>query len=167
MCAGHFGVRGCRDVEGIRMVLKISEMCKCQSMRKCGFTCVEQVHTHHRIPKIQEGLNVCIFKRNEPKPFTLSRLTVQHNCRIDDLPELGEELAHRLRGDAASKASNEQFSCPLMLLSRNSSLRINLKKEGKVYDNGWFKRFCVPYNFSIQEMFSHHYGIDTSWVVES
>ena len=48
MCAGHFGVRGCRDVEGIQMVLKISEMRKCQNMRKCGFTCVEQVHTHHQ-----------------------------------------------------------------------------------------------------------------------
>ena len=49
MCAGHFGVRRCRDAEGIRMVLKISEMCKCPNMRKCGFTCVERVHTHHHI----------------------------------------------------------------------------------------------------------------------
>ena len=41
MRAGRFGVRGCRDAEGVRMVLKISEMRKCQNMQKCSFTCVE------------------------------------------------------------------------------------------------------------------------------
>ena len=48
MCAGHFGVRGCRGVEGIRMTLKISKMHKCQNMWKYGSTCVEWVHTHHQ-----------------------------------------------------------------------------------------------------------------------
>ena len=53
MCVGYFRVQGCRGVEGIQMVLKISEMHKCQNMRKCGFTCVERVHTHQHMPQCQ------------------------------------------------------------------------------------------------------------------
>ena len=55
MCAGHFGVWGCRGVEGVWMVLKVSKVRKCQNMRKCGFTYVEQVHTHHHL--LLQGLH--------------------------------------------------------------------------------------------------------------
>ena len=55
VCAGHFGVRECKGVEGIWMMLKISKMHKCQNMRKYGSTCVEQVHTHHCSPSQSTG----------------------------------------------------------------------------------------------------------------
>ena len=45
MYAENFGVWECKGVEGIWMVLKISEVHKCQNMWKCGSMCAEQVHT--------------------------------------------------------------------------------------------------------------------------
>lgn len=95
------------------------------------------------VTKTKERLDVRILERNEAEAFAAASLTIQHDCRVDDLPKLGKELAHRLRRDAASKASNEQFSCSLMLLSRNSPLRINLKKEGEIDDDDWVQNVLL------------------------
>ena len=91
-----------------------------------------QLAINLQIPKAQKGLNVRVFKRNEPKPFTPPSLTVQHNCRINHFPELGQELAHALGSDAARQSADEQLRRALVFLSRDGSVQVDLKIEREV-----------------------------------
>ena len=94
-----------------------------------------QLAINFQIPKAQKlekGLNVRILKRNEPKPFTPSRLTVQHNRRINNFPKLGNKLAHALGSDAARQSTDEQLGGALVFLSRDGSFRVDLRIEREV-----------------------------------
>ena len=73
MYAGHFGVWGCKPVEGIWMVLKVSKVHKCQNMRKCGFMCVERVHTHHQLSPVFSPQNEAAGNLNQSRPFQIFR----------------------------------------------------------------------------------------------
>ena len=108
-----------------------------------------------QIPKAQKGLNVRIFKRNEPKPFTPPRLTVQHNRRINNFPKLGNKLAHALGSDAARQSPDEELRGALMFLSRDGSFRVDLIIEREVGLSFFVRdrkgerknsRFCHPRN---------------------
>ena len=75
-------------------------------------------------------MNIRVLKRNEPEPFTPSRLMVQHNRRINHLPELGKKLAHALGSDAARQSADEELRRVLVFLSRDGSFRVDLSIEG-------------------------------------
>ena len=91
-----------------------------------------QLAINLQIPKAQKGLNVRILKRNEPKPFTPPRLTVQHNRRINHFPELGKKLAHTLGSDAARQTTDEELRGALVFLSRDGSFRVDLRIKWQV-----------------------------------
>lgn len=78
------------------------------------------------VSEAEERLNVCILEGDEPKALGATSLAVQHNCRVDHLAELREELAHGLGGDAARQPADEQFRRALVLLARYCAFWVNL-----------------------------------------
>jgi len=46
--------------------------------------------------KAKDRVNVRILEGNEPKSFTAAGFSIQHDRRVDNSTELGEELSHGL-----------------------------------------------------------------------
>ena len=67
----------------------------------CGVRYVKAYHLpiDLEFPKSEEGIDIGVLKRDEAKAFASSRFAIHHDCRVDNLPVLGEVLTHRFRCD--------------------------------------------------------------------
>ena len=78
------------------------------------------------IAKSKQRLNVYVLERYETETLAPSGLSVQHDGCINDLAELGEKLAHRLRSDTAWETADKELSRTLVLLAGDRTLGVNL-----------------------------------------
>jgi len=83
-----------------------------------------------QVPETKERGDISVLKRDEPKAFAATSLAIEHDRRIDNFTKLREKFAHRLRSYTASEAADEEFCSALMLLTRNSSLWVDLLQSG-------------------------------------
>lgn len=68
-----------------------------------------------------------IFKGNETEALAATRLSVDHDRRVDDAPMLGEVSLQRLGSDRRSQSTDEQLLRSLMLKSGYSAFGVDLR----------------------------------------
>jgi hypothetical protein len=88
------------------------------------------------IAETKEGLDVGVLEGDEPEALAAARLAVEHDRRVNDLAELGEELAHGLGRHAAREPTDEELRRALVLLPRDGALGIDLCRGQPVKQKG-------------------------------
>ena len=83
------------------------------------------------VPEAKHRLYVDVLERYKAEALTAACFAVKHDGRIDDLAKLREEVAHRLARHTPRQTADEQLRRSLMLLSRDRTLRVNLRGKDR------------------------------------
>ena len=83
------------------------------------------------IAEAEHRLYVDVLERYKAEALTTACFAVKHDGRIDDLAKLREEVAHRLARHTSRQTADEQLRRTLMLLSRDRTLRVNLRGKDR------------------------------------
>lgn len=122
-----------------------------------------QLSINLQVTETQERLHVGVFKADKSEPFASPSFAVQHHGRVHDGAVLREEFPHRFRGDGAGKTADKEFGGPLVLLTRNCALGIDLDNHQLSATN---QLGSSTYDFAIQEVLSNHNGVDAGRLFE-
>ena len=138
-----------------------------ESAHRCRKT--HQLAINLQVAEAEHGLDVDVFERDEAEALAPPRLAVEHDGGVDDLAELGEELAHRLGRHGAGEAADEELGRTLVLLTRDRALRVDLSRRITKIERWTIQvlDYCAAtHNFAVEEVLADHDGVHGRGVLE-